>query len=86
MSKEERHVECYILGQHNEHGMIEWLIDDVARDRCILESYLYQTGYLCEYLDGECWKYRLKTSNQINFCIRKIIIPAKNNKKPTLYK
>ena len=86
MSKEERPVECYILGQRNEHGMIEWLIDDVARDRCVLESYLYQTGYLCEYADGECWKYRLKTSNQIDFYVRKIIIPAKDDKKPTLYK
>lgn len=75
MSKEERSIECYILGQQNNHGMIEWLVDHIARDRQSLESYLYQTGYLCEYADGQCWKYRLKTSNQIDFYIRKLDIP-----------
>lgn len=39
MSKEERPIERYILGQDNEYGMIEWLVDDVVRDWCILEFF-----------------------------------------------
>ncbi|OTN93621.1 hypothetical protein [Enterococcus faecium] len=80
MSKEERSVECYILGQRNEYGMVEWLVDDVVRERQVLESYLYQTGYVCEYADREYWKYRLKTSNQVDFYIRKIVVPADDKK------
>lgn len=86
MEKEDRPFECYILGQRNEHGMIEWLIDDVVRDWRILDAYLEQTGYLCEYADGECWKYRLKTSNEIDFYIRKITVPAHDKKKTTFPK
>ena len=86
MHKEERPVECYILGQRNEHDLIEWLIDDVVRDWRILDAYLGQTGYLCEYADGECWKYRLKTSNQVDFYIRKITVPAHDKKTTTFPK
>ncbi len=85
MEKEKRPFECYVLGQRNEHGLIEWLVDDVVRDWRILDLYLNQTGYLCEYADGECWKYRVKTSNQIDFYIRKITVPV-HDKKTTTYK
>lgn len=86
MNKAERPVECYILGQRNEHGLTEWLIDDVVRDWRTLDAYLEQTGYLCEYADGEGWKYRLKTSNQIDFYIRKIVVPADDKKTTTFPK
>ena len=75
MEKEPHLIECYILGQQNEHGMIEWLVDHIACDRQSLETYLYQTGYICECTDGQCWKYRLKSSNCIDFYIRKLNIP-----------
>ncbi|EHB5081931.1 TPA: hypothetical protein ACNHTV_001516 [Enterococcus faecalis] len=81
METVEKSVECYILGQRNEQGRIEYLIDTIALDRRVLESSLYQMGYICEYADGQCWKYRLKTSNQIDFYIRKIILPLGRNQR-----
>ncbi|MGM0207226.1 hypothetical protein IGI96_001737 [Enterococcus sp. DIV0421] len=86
MSKEEKPFECYILGQRNKHGMIEWLVDNVVRDRHILRSYLYQAGYVCEYADGEFWKYRLKSSNQVDFYIRKIIVAVDDKQTTTFHK
>ncbi|OTO01259.1 hypothetical protein [Enterococcus sp. 5B3_DIV0040] len=83
MAKKEPQIECYILGQRNEHGMIEWLIDDLVYDWRELDHYLSQAGYLCDYVDGECWKYRLKISNQIDFYIRKILIPQERKNKKT---
>lgn len=62
--------------------MIGGLVDDVVRDRQVLESYLYQTGYLCEYADRD----RLKTSNQVDFYIRKMIVPTDNKKATSFHK
>ncbi|MCO5478280.1 hypothetical protein IGJ28_000193 [Enterococcus sp. AZ091] len=38
------------------------------------------------YVRCECWKYRLKTSNQIDFYIRKIVVPADDKKTTTFQK
>ncbi|STD71988.1 Uncharacterised protein [Enterococcus gallinarum] len=77
----EKTVECYILGQRNEQGRSEYLVDTIALDHRVLESSLYQTGYICEYANEECWKYRLKTSNQNDFYIRKITLPIGRNQR-----